>query len=254
MKIKELIKYSVLPLFLIFFYSFSFFTEINDLQPTDSSFFLVVIIVAVIFLAFLVLLFLMLFAFFKNSQIPLVMFSAAVFINTIITLLLTSAKTPISISISEDAELLTSLFLFYLAIGYFVFAARYSLRTKDNRFLLFILILAGFIFTFDFVYFGLYFYDLESGKGILLSLSIGLFLFFSFIIIFSLPNSDFMEWKKDHKQLFLKAILIPWTLILFLSFMNFIVNPGQDLSKGKKNTTPSFSMDKYEIKPKDGME
>jgi hypothetical protein len=254
MKIKELIKYSVLPLFLIFFYCFSIFTEKNDLQPTDSMFLLVVMIVAVIFLAFLVLLFLTLFAFFKNSQIPLVMFSVAVFINSTISILLTLLNTPLSVTILEDSEILTSLLLFYLAIGYFVFFIRYSLRTKDNRFLLFVLIFAGLVFTFDFIYFGLYLNDLESGKGILLSLSIGLFLSFSFIIIFSLPSSDYMEWKKDHKQLFLKAILIPWTLILFLSFMNFIVYPKQDISKDKKSSTPSFSMYKYEIKPKDEME
>jgi hypothetical protein len=254
MKIKELIKYTVLPLFIVLFYSLSFLDTKIDLKSTDSLFFLIIILVAVVFLTILVLLFFVLFAFFKKSEIPIIIFSVAIFGNCLFKVLLTSINTPLTISVSGDSELLTSLLLFYLAIGYFVFFIRYSLRIKDNRFLLFILIFAGLVFTFDFIYFGLYLYDLESGKGVLLYLSIGLFLLFSFIIIFSLPNSDYMEWKKDHKQLFLKSILIPWTLILFLSFMNFIAYPNQDASKEKKNTTPAFSMEKYKIKPKDGME
>ena len=254
MKIKDLIKHSVLPLFIVFYYFLSFLDERIDLNSTDSSFFLIIILIAVVFLSIMVSLFLVLFAFFKRSEIPIIIFSVAVFVNCLFKILLTSINTPLTTSVSGDSELLTSILLFYLAIGYFVFFIRYSFKTKDNSFLVFILIFAGLVFTFDFIYFGLYLYDLESGKGILLSLSIGLFMVFSFIIIFSLPGSNYVEWKKDHKQLFLKAIAVPWTLILFLSFMNFIVYPKQDVSEKTKSTTPSFSMDKYEIKPKDGME
>jgi hypothetical protein len=254
MKIKELLKYIILPLFLVLFYSVSFFTENSDLSPNDSSLFFIILILALVILAILILLFLELFVFFKKSEVPIIIFSMAVLLNFFIKMLLISINTPVTISVSGDSDLITSVLLFYLAIGYFVYFIRNSFNTKDNRFLLFIIIFAGLVFTFDFIYFGLKLMDTGLKIRILMLAGIGLFLVFSFVLIFSLPNSDYMEWKKDHRQLFLKTILVPWVLILFLLFMNFIVSPDNNTSKEKTSTSPAFGMKDYEITLKDGME
>jgi hypothetical protein len=87
-----------------------------------------------------------------------------------------------------------------------------------------------------------------------MSVGIALFLVFSFALIFTLPNSDYLEWKKDHKLFFIKTILVPWVLILSLSVINFIVVPNSNTSKKKTDESHPFKMENYEIKLKDGME
>jgi hypothetical protein len=255
MKIRNLIKYSVLPVIMIIFYlSSNLITRLDNLGIDDKNIILFSLLLVFFILASVVLLFLTLFAFFKKSEIPILIFTIAIFINSILTLILIPANSKVFQSISEDSEILTSLLLFYLAIGFFVFALRSSSKIKGNRFLVFLYVFGGLVFTFDFIYFGLKLMDPELGTRILMPVSIGLFLVFSFILIFSLPNSDYMEWKKDHRQLFLKTILVPWVLILYLSFMNFIVSPKEDLSKEKTSTSPAFGMKNYEITLKDGMD
>jgi hypothetical protein len=252
MRIKELLKYLILPLGVVYFYFMIWYTDSVKYYSMEQAI-VQILLVVFIFLIVLVLILLFVFAFFKDKKIPLIWISSAVFLNTLLTLILENSKKTFWTTVYDYSPGVTSILLFILAIGYFVFALRTISRVKGNGLLFFILILSCLIFTFDFIYFGLIVIDAKFGKGILMFLGIGLFLLLSFIVFFSLPSSDYVEWKIEHKNLFIKAIIIPWSLILYLSFANFIVNPVGDKQQEPKSKKAAFGMDKYEIKQKEGL-
>jgi hypothetical protein len=252
MKIRGLIIYSILPLAVLSLYFLIWWTDQIKYISIEKAVGQL-LLGGFIYIIVIVLLFLFLFAFFKDKIVPILLISLFVFLNTLLTLSLGNSKLPLLTTIYDYSEAVTLILLLFLAIGYFVFAVRFLLKIKGNGLLLLSLLSGGLIFTYDFIYFGLLLADPSFGKGIFTTLGLGLFLLFSLIIIISLPNSDYVEWKKDHKQLFLRSILIPWCLILFLAFINFIVTPVSDKSQERKSKITSFKMFKYDIKQKDGL-
>jgi hypothetical protein len=252
MKIRELIKYSILPICVIYIYLMSWWFD-SFKTLSIEEFIGPVLIIGLGFVIVIVFLFLFLFAFFRDKNIPILWVSLSVILNSFLTLVIENSKSTFLTLVYDYSQSVTTFLLFILAIGYFVFTVRYTFKIKGNRFLLLTLILSGLIFTYDFVYFGLLLVDAKFGKGIFMSLGVVLFLLYSFLIIFSMPNTDYMDWKKDHKYLFLRSILIPWVLILFLAFVNFVLVPVTEKSQLRKSKVYSFGMVKYEVKHKDGL-
>ena len=242
MKIRKLLKYSVIPLSIAILYLFSFFFLKEDLGVNELIFISIILLILII--SFISLTLLSFFVFFKKTEIPILIVIAIIFFQSIF---------PIR-SVEFDSEAINTILLFSLTIGFIVLTVRSSIEMRENRYLIFLMIFGGFVFSFDFISFALTLINPLWRSGILMSVGIALFLVFSFALIFTLPNSDYLEWKKDHKLFFIKTILVPWVLILSLSVINFIVVPNSNTSKKKTDESHPFKMENYEIKLKDGME
>ena len=90
--------------------------------------------------------------------------------------------------------------------------------------------------------------------GKLMSISIALFLIISFALIFSLPNSNYLDWKKEHKHVFLKMVLAPWVVAFSILLMNFIINPNINPDKKVFARSHLWNMVDYEIRAGEGQE
>jgi hypothetical protein len=87
-----------------------------------------------------------------------------------------------------------------------------------------------------------------------MSISVALFLIISFALIFSLPGSNYLDWKKEYKHVFLKMVLAPWVVAFSILLMNFIINPNVNPDKKVFNRSHLWNMVDYEIRPGEGQE
>jgi hypothetical protein len=71
--------------------------------------------------------------------------------------------------------------------------------------------------------------------------------------MFSLPNSNYLDWKKENKQFLLKMVVAPWVLIFCLFIMNFVINPDSKTNAKKPGTDNPWEMSDYEIEGRDGL-
>ena len=97
------------------------------------------------------------------------------------------------------------------------------------------------------------------GAGVILYLSIPLFIISVLSIVFLLPSSNFVEWTKEHKKIFYRAILIPLIYIGILNSLNLVY--PQTFKWVFYGNVPDLNYDpqelvfqKYEIPLKEGME
>jgi hypothetical protein len=239
MKIKELLKYSAVPVSIAVLFLVTYLFDKNTqsaIDVFDNPLAIILFVLCMLF--FLAAVILTIFVFFRNKE------NGFLYLSVIYLL--------VSLIFGNDNEF-SSILLFFITIGYFVLIIRSSLRLKDNGYLKFFLILSGIVFTLNFIAFMLGVNFLMNSKLCTL-ITIGLFIIISFALIFSLPNSDFMEWKKEHRQFFLKTILAPWILVLYLSIRSFIISSGENISKNKQDSSPPWGMENYDIKTRDGME
>jgi hypothetical protein len=239
-KIRELFKYLFLPLSLGLVVLSVYF---SDTVINEDNFYLSMIFVGIPSLIFLTAVIFTLFIFFREKPEITVLY--------FIVLLLLQSIIPIK-DLRNDYDL-AGFLLSLLATAYIVLAARSQKRIKDNRYLFFLLISCGVVFSINFFMFALTFWTVVE-TGILLLISIGLFLIISLALIFSLPSSDFLEWKKEQKRFFIKAIIVPWVYILYISLMSLLINPYENIAARKTDTSPPWGMKNYVIEVKDGME
>ncbi|MBU0763684.1 MAG: hypothetical protein KJ607_02490 [Bacteroidetes bacterium] len=75
------------------------------------------------------------------------------------------------------------------------------------------------------------------------------------VIAFLLPNSNFIEWTKEHKRLFYRAFLIPLIYLSILTSLGFVFPDTMQSLMNRYSTIKgdTFYMNRYEIPEKDGM-
>lgn len=76
------------------------------------------------------------------------------------------------------------------------------------------------------------------------------------ILVFLLPNSNFLEWTKEHKKLFFRAFLIPLIYLSLLTSLSFVFPKTFEklvISKSYVLENP-FAIENYDIPLKEGME
>ena len=96
------------------------------------------------------------------------------------------------------------------------------------------------------------------GAGLLLIISIPLFIISVLCVIFLLPSSNFIEWTKVHKRLFYRAILLPLLFMGIITSLNavfpdtfkMVISNQPTLKDNPKN----FVYPNYEIPFKEGLE
>jgi hypothetical protein len=241
MRIRELLKYSAFPLSIILLLICMHFGEKSQSKPT-YEFMIWVLIIFFLFISVLTLIYLTLFKFFKKRENGFFYIISIYFFLTLI---------PVP-SIGNTAEM-PGVFLLLTIPGYIILTILFSIKMKGNKHLLLFLIASGIILSLYFAA-NILFIEYKSAMGKLMAVSIALFLIISFGLIFSLPSSNYLDWKREHKQVFLKMVLAPWVLALSILIMNFLINPEINISSRSLNKSNLWNMVDYEINRIDGME
>jgi len=157
------------------------------------------------------------------------------------------------IGMDDEAILLLILGFFFLGISIIYAGIRSFWDFKDNRFISSVffslaLILAFCITTF-LVKFGMW----EAAHTSTLDFFGAIFFLGACLILFAaMPFSNFIEWTKRQKKLFLRVFLIPMAFLLILFSLKFLL-PGNSYQKlfFKGYTEMEkvfFGMKKYDIK------
>jgi hypothetical protein len=241
MKIKELLKYSAFPINIILILIGMYF--INSISDEGTVEYIIwMLIFFFVFVGLMVVTYFTLFKFFKKKE------NGFFYVISICLLLI---LVPIQ-SLGNSAEF-PALLLFFTTPGYIIMTILFSIKVKENRHLLFFLIASGIILSFYFVANFLFIED-KIIMGKLMSISVALFLIISFALIFSLPGSNYLDWKKEHKHVFLKMVLAPWVVALSILLMNFIINPNINPDKKVFSRSNLWNMVDYEISPGEGQE
>ncbi len=75
-------------------------------------------------------------------------------------------------------------------------------------------------------------------------------------IMITLPNSGFINWKKEQRHIFTRKILIPWAFLLLFMALRLLlpINIQKKIFEKDPTTIEPFNMFPYKIEMKDGME
>ncbi len=96
------------------------------------------------------------------------------------------------------------------------------------------------------------------GGGILNNTALPLSIISIFIVVFLLPSSNFIEWIKEHKRMFYRAILIPLIYVsIYSSLGNIFPEIFQKAFSGRSSDEEFISnglfFENYQIPPKEGL-
>lgn len=239
MKIKELLKYSALPINILLILIGMYFVDSRS-DEGSVEYIIWMLIFFFVFVALMVVTYFTLFKFFKKKENGFFYF---------ISICLLLVLVPVQ-SLGNSPEF-PALLLFFTTPGYIIMIILFSTKVKENRHLLFFLIASGIILSFYFVA-NFLFIQNKITMGKLMSISVALFLIISFALIFSLPSSNYLDWKKEHKHVFMKMVLAPWVLAFSILLMNFIINPNVNPDKKVFARSNLWNMVDYEIRPGEG--
>lgn len=94
------------------------------------------------------------------------------------------------------------------------------------------------------------------GGNLLKTISLPMFLLSIVSLVFLLPGSNFIEWSKELKRMFYRALLIP---LFYMTIITAMANVFPDTFKNiffseSKNITNGFHLNPYEIPLIEGME
>lgn len=96
------------------------------------------------------------------------------------------------------------------------------------------------------------------GAGVLMYIGLPLSIISIFVVVFLLPSSNFIEWTKEHKRMFYRALLIPLLyLSIYSSMGNIFPDIFQKVVAGRGSDEEFISnglyFENYQIPPKEGL-
>jgi hypothetical protein len=80
-----------------------------------------------------------------------------------------------------------------------------------------------------------------------------LFIIVTLAIIFGLPNSNFPDWIKEHRVLFVKSVVSIWIFLFFISTSKFFISDYEYLRSFFGDINKEWFMKDYSIEEKPGM-
>ena len=158
----------------------------------------------------------------------------------IISIILIQLKLPLS-----DNFFVFSYFL--LILYYIVFSVKSIIFLKENNFLKILAFVGSFVLI-------LMFFPLivDTKHRVFSYIPDILFVGVSLAMIFGLPNSNYPDWTKSNKKIFLKSILIPWIIVYIWSSINFFYT--KDFSKNLIDMdSVKWEMKDYNLKKLPGL-
>ena len=146
------------------------------------------------------------------------------------------------------------LLLGILASGSFLLGIKTLLTLKGNLYLRILGTVCFLLITINSL--GIMFkYQHWTGRDLLEHMSLIPMIVVTVFIMITLPNSGFINWKKEQRQILTRKILIPWAfLLLFMALRLLLPMPVQKkIFERDLTTIEPFNMFPYKIEMKDGM-
>ncbi|KPK85188.1 MAG: hypothetical protein AMS27_08020 [Bacteroides sp. SM23_62_1] len=145
--------------------------------------------------------------------------------------------------------MMTAAFLILIAVKAF--------KIKDNRYLSIIMFSCSVILALQFI---AMVWKLQhwAGAGILLSISLPVFIIATLIILLTLPGSNFLEWTIEQKRILLRGLLIPWLFIIYILITTTLIPPHNEFKPffflRHQDKEVFFDMKDYQIENRNGLE
>lgn len=149
-----------------------------------------------------------------------------------------------------------TLSIIWFALGIYMFGIRSLYIIKNNRYLINLSFSVCLLVTLAFL--GLLFKLMHWPiSGLLLLTSTALMLGVTLIVLFTIPNSNYVDWSVFHKKI-LRKLLYPWIFVFLLFLFKFLVPelwvkifPSERV---KHKVEAGFNMVDYPIENKNGLE
>jgi hypothetical protein len=234
-KVKSVIEKILLILFYLCFLiilidDISDFIKNDELEDAGSW-----IIIAVVFLYALL-------ASLKNTS-NLILFLIATYFIAILLNLFTKLNL-------GDIPLMSFTFIFFIYVVIFV---KSLFKIKRNGFLKIMIIVTTFLTLLYLILQVTLMSGSLDGYDILLKIINVIFIIIALSMIFSLPNSNFFDWAKDHKVFFVKSILSIWILFFLLSISRLFIPDSKFRQLIFPEIKNNWFMKDYSIENKPGM-
>ncbi len=147
------------------------------------------------------------------------------------------------------ASIIIATFLILIAVKAF--------KIKNNRYLSILMFSCSTILAFMFIAFLLKMQHMPGG-GVLLIISVPLFIIATLIILLTLPGSNFIEWTRQQKKILLRGLLIPWLFLLYILASTTLIPPYNTFKPffflESQDTEVYFNMKDYEIENRNRLE
>jgi hypothetical protein len=155
--------------------------------------------------------------------------------------------TPLNFS---DIPLMSFAIIFFIYVVIFV---KSLFKIKRNGFLKIMIIVTTFLTLLYLILQATLMSGSLDGYDILLKIINVIFIIIALSMIFSLPNSNFFDWAKDHKVFFVKSIFSIWVLFFLLSISRLFIPDSQFRQLIFPEIKNNWFMKDYSIENKPGM-
>jgi hypothetical protein len=142
-----------------------------------------------------------------------------ILISTTIVAILFSLMTPYRIFNIVD------LTMAFICLIYLIMSVKAFIVLRDQIFLKWLVSAASFIAFLFLMFFNsrLSNSDRAPVSNILYIVGYVLYIMASFAMIFGLPNSNYPDWEKEHRQIFVRLVLSVWLFIFVLSTLKLFI-------------------------------
>jgi len=157
---------------------------------------------------------------------------------------------------AAGSSIIMTISLFLMAAFLILIALR-SFKIKDNRFLSIVMFSCSIILAFQFIAM-VWKIQHWPGAGLLLYISMPVFIIATLIILLTLPGSNFIEWTREQKKILLRGLLIPWLFIIYILGSTMLIPPYDEFKPffflRDQDKKVHFDMKDYEIENRNGLE
>jgi len=153
------------------------------------------------------------------------------------------------------AGVLITLFLGILASGSFMLGIKTLLMLKENLYLRILGTLCFLLITINSLCI-MFKYQHWQGGDLFGHMSLIPMIVATMFIMITLPNSGFINWKKEQRQILTRKILIPWVFLLVFMALRLLLpmNIQKKIFEKDLTTFEPFNMFPYKIEMKDDIE
>lgn len=141
-----------------------------------------------------------------------------------------------------------------LASGSFLLGMKTLLTLKGNLYLRILGTVCSFLITISSLGI-MFYYQHWPGGNLFRHMSTIPIIVATMFIMITLPNSGFINWKKEQRQILTRKILIPWVFLLLFMALKLLLPMSVQKKIFEKDLTTlePFNMFPYAIEMKDGM-
>ncbi len=152
------------------------------------------------------------------------------------------------------AGILLSFFCINIALGMIVYFYKCLFTIEKNKYLKLVSMFASLLIALGFLSV-LFRFQHWPGAGLLIASFYSPMVILTIIVLLTLPGSGFISWKKSHREILTKKLLLLWIAMLLFGSLRFIL-PQQafnTLFVKEIRQTSAFGMYDYDLEEKNGL-